>query len=241
MAVVLRKLYIIGIIGSGGKYIHREGDGFMLIDDSLKEYIEKVASKSPTPGGGSVSAAAASLGIALSTMVYNLTIGRKFYEEYTDDIKEEIQQGLSICNRLLAEYVKLIDEDTVAYDEVMKALKMPKDTEENKKIRSEALQKAYINAMNVPLKLARLCGEAFTPTMLIAEYGNPNAISDAAVGAILLYAAIEGAVLNVKVNLPYIKDKELAEKARIECDEILNKYKEVRDEVVNKVLNKISG
>jgi len=106
LAVVLRKLYIIGIIGSGGKYIHREGDGFMLIDDSLKEYIEKVASKSPTPGGGSVSAAAASLGIALSSMVYNLTIGRKFYEEYTDDIKEEIQQGLSICNRLLAEYVK---------------------------------------------------------------------------------------------------------------------------------------
>ena len=213
----------------------------MLINDSLKEYIEKVASGSPTPGGGSVSAAAASLGVALSTMVYNLTIGRKFYEEYTEDIKEEIQQGLNICNRLLNEYIKLIDEDTVAYDEVMKALKMPKDTEENKKIRNEALQKAYINAMNVPLKLARLCGEAFTPTMLIAEYGNPNAISDAAVGAILLYAAIEGAVLNVKVNLPYIKDKELAEKARIECDEILNKYKEVRDEVVNKVLNKISG
>jgi formiminotetrahydrofolate cyclodeaminase len=129
LAVVLRKLYIIGI-----KYIHREGDGFMLIDDSLKEYIEKVASKSPTPGGGSVSAAAASLGIALSTMVYNLTIGRKFYEEYTDDIKEEIQQGLSICNRLLAEYVKLIDEDTVAYDEVMKALKMPKDTKHFKKL-----------------------------------------------------------------------------------------------------------
>jgi formiminotetrahydrofolate cyclodeaminase len=94
--------------------------------------------------------------------------------------------------------------------------------------------------MNVPLKLARLCGEAFTPTMLIAEYGNPNAISDAAVGAILLYAAIEGAVLNVKVNIPYIKDREIAEKANKECDEILAKYKNIRDEIVNKVLNKIS-
>ncbi|HHW56869.1 MAG TPA: cyclodeaminase/cyclohydrolase family protein [Clostridia bacterium] len=213
----------------------------MLINDSLKEYIGKVASASPTPGGGSVSAAAASLGIALSTMVYNLTIGRKFYEEYTEDIKEEIQEGLNICNRLLNEYIRLIDEDTAAYDEVMKALKMPKTTEEEKKARSEALQKAYVNAMNVPLKLARLCGEGFTPTMLIAEYGNPNAVSDAAVGAILLYAAIEGAVLNVKVNLPYIKAQEIVEKATKECDEILNKYKESRDEVVNKVLSKISG
>lgn len=212
----------------------------MLINDSLKEYIEKIASASPTPGGGSVSAAAASFGVALSTMVYNLTIGRKFYEEYTEDIKEEIKQGLNICNRLLNEYIKLIDEDTIAYDEVIKALKMPKDTEENKRVRSEALQKAYINAMNVPLKLARLSGEAFTPTMLIAEYGNPNAISDAAVGAILLYAAIEGAVLNIKVNIPYIKDREIVESANNESEELLTKYKNIRDEIVGKVLNKIS-
>lgn len=236
---MLQRFAFIGII-SGVKTFEK-GDGVVLINDSLKGYIEKVASASPTPGGGSVSAAAASLGIALSKMVYDLTIGRKFYEEYSEDIKEEIQEGLNICNRLLEEYMKLVDEDTAAYDEVMKALKMPKNTEEEKKIRSEALQKAYINAMNVPLKLARLCGEGFTPTALIAEYGNPNAVSDAAVGAILLYAAMEGAVLNVKVNLPYIKDKELAEEAKKECDELLNKYRSVRDEIVSKVLNKISG
>lgn len=208
----------------------------MLIDNSLKEYLMKVASGTPTPGGGSVAAVSAGLGIALSSMVYNLTIGRKFYDEYDDTIKDEINEGLSICKRLLNEYIKLIDEDTFAYEAVIKAIKMPKDTDENKKIRSEALQKAYINAMNVPLKLARLCGEAFTPTMLIAQYGNPNAVSDAAVGAILLYAAIESAVLNVKVNIPYIKDTSVTEEAKRECDEITKKYKDVRDEIVNGVL-----
>jgi len=210
----------------------------MLINDSLKDYIIKVSSASPTPGGGSVAAATASLGVALSQMVYNLTIGRKFYEEYDDDVKDEINEGINICNRLLNDYMSLIDEDTAAYDEVMKAIKLPKNSDEEKAKRTEQLQKAYINAMNVPLKLARLCGDAFTPTMLISEYGNPNAVSDAAVGAILLYAAMESAILNVRVNIPYIKDKEITDKANKECDNLLGKYKDIRDEIVNSVVNK---
>lgn len=210
----------------------------MLIDNSLKEYLVKVASGSPTPGGGSVAAVSASLGVALSSMVYNLTIGRKFYDEYSDEVKDEINEGFNICRRLLDEYIKLIDEDTYAYDDVMKVIKMPKDTDEHKKIRSEALQKAYINAMNVPLKLARLCGEAFTPTMLIAQYGNPNAVSDAAVGAILLYAAMESAILNVKVNIPYIKDTSITDDVNKECEGLLKRYKDVRDEIVNGISKK---
>lgn len=210
----------------------------MLVDDSLKEYLMKVASGTPTPGGGSVAALSAGLGIALSSMVYNLTIGRKFYEEYGDDIKDEINEGLNICKRLLNEYIKIIDEDTFAYEEVISAIKMPKDTDENKKARQEALQRAYINAMNVPLKLARLCCEAFTPTMLIANYGNPNAVSDAAVGAILLYAAMESAVINIKVNIPYIKDTAIVDDVERECEEILKRYRDLRDEIVNGVLKK---
>ncbi|SNX53196.1 cyclodeaminase/cyclohydrolase family protein [Thermoanaerobacterium sp. RBIITD] len=205
----------------------------MLINDSLNDYLRKVASATPAPGGGSAAAVAAGLGIALSSMVYNLTIGRDFYNEYDSDIKDEIENGLKICERLLDEYIKLIDDDKNAYEAVIKAIKMPRDTDENKAIRNETLQKAYINAMNVPLKLAQLCGEGFTPTLLIAQYGNQNAVSDAAVGALLLFAGLHSAMINVKVNAQYIKDENITKSAVKMCEDLIKRYEPVKEEILN--------
>lgn len=205
----------------------------MLINCTLNDYVNEVASSKPAPGGGSVSSLVASLGIALSSMVYNLTIGRQFYNEYDDDIKDEIESGLKICRRLLSEFMELVDEDKNAYEEVISAIKMPKDTDENKAIRSEKLENAYINALNVPLKLARLCCEGFAPTLLIAQYGNPNAVSDAAVGALLLFAGLQSAMINVKTNAKYIKDKSFVDSAIEECEKLIRRYEPIKDEIIN--------
>jgi len=205
----------------------------MLVNYTLNDYIQEVASSKPAPGGGSVSALVGSLGVALSSMVYNLTIGRKFYNEYDNDIKDELESGLKICERLLSEIMELVDEDKNAYEEVISAIKMPKDTDENKAIRSEKLEKAYMKAINVPLKLARLCSEGFAPTLLIAQYGNPNAVSDAAVGALLLYAGLQSAMINVKVNAKYIKDKSFVDSVLSECDDLIKRYGPIRDEILN--------
>ncbi|AEF17959.1 MULTISPECIES: cyclodeaminase/cyclohydrolase family protein [Thermoanaerobacterium] len=205
----------------------------MLVNETLEEYVKDVSSSKPAPGGGSVSALVASLGVALSSMVYNLTIGRKFYEEYDSDIKDEIESGLKICERLISELMPLVDEDKNAYDDVIKAIKMPKNNDEEKALRSQKLDEAYLKAINVPLKLARLLSEGFAPTLLIAQYGNPNAISDAAVGALLLFAGLQSAAINVRVNAKFLKDKSLADSAIEECENLIKRYEPVKDEILS--------
>lgn len=211
----------------------------MLYDDSLKNYIMEVASGTPAPGGGSVAAAVASLGMSLTSMVYNLTIGRKFYNEYDSDIKDELENGLKISKRLVNQFIELIEEDKDAYEKVIEAIKMPKDTDKAKALRAEALNEAYLYALNVPLKLARACGEGFAPTLLIAQYGNQNAISDSSIGANLLFSALESSIINVKVNIPYIKDEKLVKDALSECDELLKRYKPIRDEILRITLKEL--
>ncbi|AIS53149.1 methenyl tetrahydrofolate cyclohydrolase [Thermoanaerobacter kivui] len=205
----------------------------MLVDDKVKEYLAKVKSGSPLPGCGSVSALVAGLGMALSIMVYNLTMSKDFYNEYDISIKEEMGKWLKISNELFEEYVKLIDEDVQAYMNVLKAMKIAKEDERQGKLRQEAIKKAYIDAINVPMKIARLCDQGFLPILIITKYGNPNARADAVVGAILLYAALQSAVIIVKANLSYIEDKEIIENTLKECNILIEKCKSVKDEILN--------
>ncbi|MDI6604348.1 MAG: cyclodeaminase/cyclohydrolase family protein [Thermoanaerobacteraceae bacterium] len=204
----------------------------MFSEKTIKEYLKEVASPSPFPGCGSVSAVAAGLGIALSSMVYNLTIGKKFYEEYDGDLKDKIENGLKISSRLFGEYIKLIDEDIAAYENVFKIM-TAKENENQKELKQKELEKAYIKAIDVPLKLARLCDEGLVPILLIAQYGNQNAVADAAVGAVLLYAAMQSAVIIVKTNISNITDKKMVEDVLKECDDLLKKYEPIKDEIIN--------
>lgn len=184
----------------------------MFIEKSLKEYIDSVASKEPTPGGGSVAALAGSLGAALTAMVGCLTIGRKIYEELDEEVKEVMDKNFKELYNSIERLNGIVDEDTKAFDKVMEALKMPKETEEEKKARSEAIQEGYKVALEVPLRCAEECYQVLKLSRVFADHGNVNAITDVGVGALLAAAAVESAILNVKINLKSIKDAEFKKK-----------------------------
>lgn len=179
-----------------------------LVDMSVKSYLDVLASDAPAPGGGSVSALSAAQGAALVAMVCNLTIPKEKYSEHRDlciRVKDDI---LSIYDELVIG----IDKDTEAFNKVSAAFKLPKDTDEQKAARSKAIQEATITATEVPYETMELCMEGLAVTERIVGKSNPNASSDLGVAALNLLAGLKGAYLNVKINLPSIKNE--AEAAR---------------------------
>lgn len=182
----------------------------------VKTFLDELASSSPAPGGGSVAALSGALGAALSSMVCNLTIGKEHYETVQTDIKEILKRSEQLRKQLTL----LVDKDTEAFNEVMKALKMPKDTDEQKEKRRQALQKGYKSAAQVPLETARTCEKILEVAAIAAEKGNKNSISDAAVSALMAHAGVEAAALNVKINLSSIKDTEFVQKISSEVRDL---------------------
>jgi formiminotetrahydrofolate cyclodeaminase len=174
----------------------------MLTTKTVIEFINDVASNSPAPGGGSVAALAGALGAALTAMVSNLTIGKKKYLSVRGEMESVLKQSEALC----ASFAKLIDDDAEAFNTVMSAFNLPKDTEEEKTKRAEAIQQATKHATEVPLRVMQLCERALALTQAAAEKGNVNSISDAGVAALMLHAACLGAKLNVQINLGSLKD-----------------------------------
>jgi len=175
----------------------------MLTTSSVQEFLDQVASNSPAPGGGSVSALAASLGASLTSMVCRLTIGKKKYA----DVQKEMEEVLKKSEMLRANLTSIIDEDTEAFNKVMAAFGMPKETDEQKNERGDAIQVATKSATLVPLKLLSLCEEAVELARTVVEKGNKNSLSDAGVSLLLLQAAANGASLNVRINLSALEDE----------------------------------
>ena len=187
-----------------------------LANMKINGFLSELASSSPAPGGGSVAALSGALGAALSSMVCNLTVGKEKYI----DVQDEIQDVLKKSEVLKKELTKLIDEDTNAFSDVIKAFKMPKETEEQKKKRSAAIQKGYKAAASVPLETAKTCEKILDVAQIVAEKGNQSSITDAAVSALMAKAGVESAILNVKINLGSIRDEEFVEKLSFELDEL---------------------
>ena len=188
----------------------------MLDKMHINEFIDDLASNLPAPGGGSVAALCGSLGAALTSMVFNLTVGKKAYLALGDDERESVDAGLVKANELKDEFLKLMNEDTEAFNKLMAAFKMPKETEEEKSVRSQIIQEAYKGATNVPLEVARKAYDIYEIIEIAIDHGNKNAISDAGVAALLAQATIEGAIMNVKINLGSIKDEEFTSAIREE-------------------------
>ncbi len=182
----------------------------------LDEFLATVASSEPVPGGGSVAALAASLSAALGEMVAGLTEGRKKFEAVEDRVRE-IHRELTEMRTELAE---LVHKDAAAYAAVMSAYRLPKESEEQKADRSKAIQLATTNATEVPLRTAHLAAKVLAHLEILAGAGNPNARSDAAVGAQVAFAALKGAQYNVLINLPSLKDTEFAASCRAEAAEL---------------------
>jgi glutamate formiminotransferase/formiminotetrahydrofolate cyclodeaminase len=207
----------------------------MLIDKKVSNFLNELASNSPTPGGGSVAALAGALGAALISMVGNLTVGKKKYE----DVEEEIKRILSSSEKLRYELSQLIEDDVKVFNNFMSTYKMPKETEDEKKVRAEKIQESLIEAAKVPLKVAYKCLDILSLSKEVAEKGNINVVSDAGVAALMAEAALGSAILNVKINLKMIKDEKTKEELSSSIQELLLRGKGQKEKVLEIVEKKI--
>ncbi|AIO18413.1 Methenyltetrahydrofolate cyclohydrolase [Candidatus Izimaplasma bacterium HR1] len=210
-----------------------------LIELKVNEFINVVDSKSPAPGGGSVAALSGSLSSALANMVSHLTIGKKKFRALDEKIQLEVKEAMVVLESKKEEYAKLIDKDTEAFNMIMAAFKLPKETDEDKKIRADKIEEATIIAIEVPREVAEN-GKSILPALeQLFTYGNQNCLSDLGVSALLLHTTIIGAVMNMKINLSGLK-----------CEDLVSSYQKVIDELtafsnnevlsfVNKVYNKL--
>lgn len=188
----------------------------MLANLSVKEFLEKTAGNDPVPGGGSISALNAALGSALARMVSSLTIGRERYKEHEERVVEIAKE----LDNYREEFLKLIDKDADAYHQVYSSFKLPRETEEENKARSDKIQSTTIYAAEVPLEIAIKAYQMMELIEDIAQYGNQNAITDAGVAIMAARTAILGAILNVRINLGSIKDQEVVERMTKKVEEL---------------------
>lgn len=208
-----------------------------LVDMTCEAFAEETASESPAPGGGSVSAYMGALGSALGTMVANLSAHKPGWDDRWEFFAEYAEKGHAVMDELLA----LVDEDTAAFNAIMEVFAMPKSTPEEKAARSAALQKATLNAAEIPLKTMRCAFKAFEVLDAMAEHGNPNSISDVGVGVLAVRAAMLGAMLNVKINSAGLKDREAADRLIAEADELASRANVNETVLLEKIEKVIAG
>ncbi len=203
----------------------------MLIDQNVKQFVETTASKAPVPGGGSIAALSGALGAALAGMVANLTVGKKKYVEVEAEMAKLAEDAAALQDKLVA----LIDKDSTSFDGVMKAMKLPKETDEEKAVRSAAIQKETKYAASVPLETAETAFEIMVLAEAAVVKGNKNAVTDGAIAAMMSRTAVLGAILNVRINLGSIKDEAFVAELSKKCDELEAKVQTREDEVLAKV------
>lgn len=179
----------------------------MNIDLSLREFSSDVASKKTMPGGGSVCAYALSLSNSLASMVANFTVGKKKYEKYEDDIKDVLDKVDKFSDYILA----MVDEDCEAFLPLSRAYKLPENTDEEKTLKNKEIQRCLKIAAEVPYKLILACDDVLNLHRELAIKGSKMLISDVAVGVMMLKAAVNGAKINVLININYMDDREYAE------------------------------
>lgn len=205
-----------------------------LIELKVKDFCKELASDSPAPGGGSVAALSGALSASLSSMVSNLTYGTKGYEKYKNEM-EEI--GIK-AQKLKDEFLKLVDKDTDAFNNLMKAMRLPKATEEEKKERERAIKEATIGAIEVPLKTLKLSFEIPEMAEILIKKGNQNALSDAASALMVSYASAYCAFFNVLINLKGLEKNE-GEKYLKEAEKIIEEFESLKKTSLKKILKKL--
>jgi formiminotetrahydrofolate cyclodeaminase len=211
----------------------------LLMDMTLRNYCDVLASSEPAPGGGSTAALSGALGASLTMMVVNLSVGKKNYEALDENIKAGFMKEADNAKTFQKELIELVDEDTKAFNKFMEAMKLPKDTEEQKKVRGEKMQEASIYALQVPLKTAENCFNLLKNQNFIARYCNKNAVSDVGVGALLALSGLEGAIMNVNINLPGIADEAVGTAAYERCRMLSAEGRKLHDETVDIVNSRI--
>jgi glutamate formiminotransferase / formiminotetrahydrofolate cyclodeaminase len=207
-----------------------------LFSLSVKKFIQETASESPAPGGGSVSACMGAMGAALGTMVANLSSHKKGWDDRWEEFSKWAEKGKKYHDELL----QLIDEDTLAFNGIMEAYKLPKVSAEDKKQRTLAIQQAVRIAIEVPLKVMQLSYQSMEVMKEMAEKGNPNSVSDAGVGALAARSAVLGAALNVKINAGSCSDKEFVSRVLNEVHDMEQQIIQLEHEILETVNKEIS-
>lgn len=204
-----------------------------LVKMSLSDFANETASESPAPGGGSVSAYVGSIGVSLGTMVANLSAHKKGWEDKLTFFSEWAEKGQILKDRLL----QLVDEDTEAFNKIMDAFKLPKNTDDEKNIRKKAIHEATKGAIEIPLTVMQTSLEALVLIRDMAMHGNPNSVSDAGVGALCCRTAIQGAFLNVQINCTGFSDTVFVENAIAQGNSISEKAMSLEKEIISIVMD----
>ncbi|MGE0385913.1 MAG: methenyltetrahydrofolate cyclohydrolase [Gammaproteobacteria bacterium] len=189
----------------------------MFKDLPVHAFLDALASKAPTPGGGSAAAIMGAMAAALSAMVCNLTIGKEKFAEVEPDMRAALEHG----ERLRARLLEMVNEDVAAFDAVMAAYALPRQTDDEKAARTAAVQAALRTATDVPLACVRACAELIGVIRAVAEKGNKGVISDAGVAVLAAQAALRSAALNVYINVGSINDREFAASRMAELEHLL--------------------
>lgn len=206
-----------------------------LIDLTVKDFSEETSRESPAPGGGTIAAYMGALGAALGTMVANLSSHKAGWDARWEEFSNWADKG----QQIQAELLVLVDEDTEAFNRIMDAFGLLKGTDEEKALRSAAIQEATLFATQVPLHTMQASFKVFELCKAMAEEGNPNSVSDAGVGILAARAAVLGAGLNVKINASGLKDRETADKLVAEANELIQKANDAEAEIMKIVEAKI--
>lgn len=203
------------------EYMLKTKSDSQLVSMSLTDFADETASESPAPGGGSISAYVAALGVSLGTMVANLSSHKKGWDDRWEEFSNWAEKGQQYKNELL----RLVDEDTKAFNRILAAMSLPKSTDEEKATRKKAIQVATKYAIEIPFKVMQTSYESMGVIKAMVETGNPNSITDAGVGALCARSAVIGAYMNVRINAGGYDDKDFV-------DEIVMRGREIEKETV---------
>ena len=199
------------------------------------EFVTVLASKAPVPGGGGASALVGAVGTALGNMVGSLTVGKNKYA----DVEAEMWELKAKCDKLQAEFLRLIERDAEVFEPLSKAYGMPRETEEEKAEKARVMEIVLKEACSVPMEIMEKCCEAIDVIVEFAAKGSALAISDAGVGVIFCKAALQGASLNVFINTKSMKNREYAEELNAKAEAMLAKYTVLADEVFAQVRGRL--
>ncbi|MCD6429704.1 MAG: cyclodeaminase/cyclohydrolase family protein [Deltaproteobacteria bacterium] len=206
-----------------------------MLNSTCKDFNEVLASKAPVPGGGGAAAMGGAIGMALSNMVGNLTIGKKKYADVEDEAKELVERG----SKVIAALEALVDKDAEVFEPLSKAYGMPRETDAEKKLKAETMEACGKTACSVPLDIMRQAYEGIKIHRRMGDIGTMIAISDVACGVVFLKAALISGSLNVIININGIKDQEFNKAAKEEMDRLLADGSKIADETLTLVLAKL--
>ena len=204
-------------------------------DYKIQEFIYDLSSESPSPGGGSVAALVAALAGSLNSMVYSLTVNKKSFESLDLGTQKLILDFKEASGKFSSRSIALMEEDRDAFNKLMDCYKLPKSTEEEKKIRNKEINMKTLGALKAPYDTAKECYKFYDNIDIAVKYGNKMLLSDASCAAILLNSAIECSIVNVRINLASLENKNYAEKTEKELQELevnsLNRRNKINEDI----------